>query len=105
MRKFIYKVPISKADIIDAINTPNLADELQCSINFEKSTIAFSSYDVMQGEYYFDIQEHDGFSILRLESVTSILFKNELACKINPFIIRKLNAQAIPYTQYNSYPL
>ena len=71
MRKFVYKICLSKDEIIDALRTKNEADELTCKFDLERSAVSFSEYG-SSVEYRFEIQEYDGFSILRLTQSTLI---------------------------------
>ena len=69
MRKFVYKTNLSKDEIIDLLNTKSDLDELSCSFDFDKSIIRFSEYGSHK-DYYFQVHECIGFSILRLEQVS-----------------------------------
>ena len=99
MRKFVYKVNLSSEDIINLLKTKNDIDELSCSFDFNRSVIKFAEYGSNR-EYYFQIQECDGFSILRLEQVALIGMQSYVPHKLNPFIVSKLQAEIIPYSQY-----
>lgn len=99
MRKFVYKVNLSSEDIINLLKTKNVTDELSCSFDFERSVINFSEYGSNR-EYYFQVQECNGFSVLRLEQVALIGMQSHIPYKLNPFIVSKLQAEIIPYSQY-----
>lgn len=99
MRKFVYKVNLSSEDIINLLNTKNVSDELSCTFDFNKSVIKFSEYGSNK-EYYFQVQECNGFSILRLEQVALTGIQSQVPYKLNPFIVSKLQAEIIPYSQY-----
>lgn len=99
MRKFVYKVNLSSEDIINLLNTKNDSDELSCTFDFNKSVINFSEYGSNK-EYYFQVQECNGFSILRLEQVALTGIQSQVPYKLNPFIVSKLQAEIIPYSQY-----
>ena len=99
MRKFVYKVNLSSEDIINLLKTKNDVDELSCTFDFDKSVIKFSEYGSNR-DYYYRIQECNGFSILRLEQVELIGMQSHVPYKLNPFIVSKLQAEIIPYSQY-----
>lgn len=99
MRKFVYKVNLSSEDIINLLNTKNDSDELSCTFDFNKSVINFSEYGSNK-EYYFQVQECNGFSILRLKQVALTGIQSQVPYKLNPFIVSKLQAEIIPYSQY-----
>lgn len=98
MRKFIYKVNLSKEQIIGILNTKNATDELVCKFCYEESSIEFSEYGSSK-KYYYSIQEYRGFSILRLEQAAWIGTKSYIPYKLNPFMVKKLQAELIPFSQ------
>ena len=98
-RKFVYKVNLTRNDIINRLKTQNDLDELACSFEFERSVVNFSEYGSNR-EYYFHIQEYSGFSIIRLEQVALIGMQSQIPLKLNPFLVRKLNAQIVPFEEY-----
>lgn len=99
MRKFVYKVNLSSEDIINLLKIQNDIDELSCSFDFEKAVIKFSEYGSHR-DYYFQVQECNGFSILKLEQVALIGMSSHVPYKLNPFMVRKLQAEIIPFSQY-----
>ena len=99
MRKFVYKINLSSQEIIDLLNAKNDIDELSCSFDFEKAIIRFSEYSSHR-DYYFQIQECSGFSILKLEQVELIGMSSHVPYKLNPFIVSKLQAEIVPFSQY-----
>lgn len=103
MRKYVYKVALSKDDIIRLLETSNDGYDLFCVFDFDKSIIKFSEYGmgaICNRKYYFTIQEFDGFSILRLEQVELFGAQSYIPYKLNPFMVSKLNAEIIPFSQY-----
>ena len=100
MRKFVYKINLSSQEIINSLNTKNDVDELACSFDFEKSVISFSEYGSHR-DYYFKIQECSNFSILRLEQVALLGMQSSVPYKLNPFIVSKLRAEIVPFSQYS----
>ncbi len=99
MRKFVYKVNLSSEDIINLLKIRNDIDELSCTFDFDKSVIKFSDYG-SYGDYYFRVQECNGSSILMLEQVSLIGMSSNISYKLNPFMVRKLQAEIIPFSQY-----
>ena len=99
MRKFVYKVNLSHQQMVDLLNTKNDADELSCTFDFDKAIIRFSEYGSHRN-YYFQIQEYSGFSILKLEQVELIGMSSHVPYKLNPFIVNKLQAEIVPFSQY-----
>lgn len=99
MKKFVYKVNLSKQQVVNLLNVSNEIDELSCTIDDQKSIIRFSEYGSYK-DYYFQVIECNDFSILRLESVTFIGMQSHVPYKLNPFMINKLRAEIIPFSQY-----
>ena len=99
MRKFVYKVNLSHRQVVNLLNMKNVADELSCTFDFEKAIIRFSEYGSHR-DYYFQIQECSGFSILKLEQVELIGMSSHVPYKLNPFIVSKLQAEIVPFSQY-----
>ena len=99
MRKFVYKINLSNQEIVNLLNTKNDVDELSCAFDFEKSVIRFSEYGSHR-DYYFQVQECSDFSILRLEQVALIGMQSHVPYKLNPFIVSKLQAEIVPFSQY-----
>ena len=99
MSKFVYRVNMSREEIIDTLNIKNNMDDLSCTFDFERSVILFSEYGSSK-EYFFEIQECDGFSIIRLTQVPFIGMQSYVPFKLNPFLVSKINAQIIPFSQY-----
>ena len=100
MRKFVYKINLSSQEIVDLLNTKNDIDELSCAFDFEKSVIRFSEFGSHR-DYYFKIQECSDFSVLRLEQVDLLGMQSHVPYKLNPFIVSKLRAEIVPFSQYD----
>ena len=100
MRKYVFKVYMSREEIINNLKNTTDIDELSCDFDFERSIIKFSEYGSHK-EYRFQIQECDGFSILRLEQVALWGMQSHIPYKLNPFLISKLQAEIIPFSQYS----
>ena len=99
MRKFVYKVCMSSEQIINELKNTTDIDELSCDFDHERSVIKFSEYGSSR-EYYFKIHECDGFSILCLEQVELLGMQSYIPLKLNPFLVSKLRAEIIPFSQY-----
>ena len=99
MRKFVYKINLSYQQVVDLLNAKNDVDELSCTFDFDKSIIRFSEYGSHR-DYYFQVQECNGFSILRLEQVALFGMQSHIPYKLNPFLVSKLQAEILPFSQY-----
>lgn len=99
MRKFVYKVNLTSEEIIRLLETKSMLDELSCKFNDDHSIIILLEYGTSR-KYYFCIQECNGFSIVRLEQAAWIGGQSRISYKLNPFMVRKLQAQLIPFYLY-----
>lgn len=100
MQKFVYKVNLSSKDIISILETKSDVDELSCTFDFNMSIITFEEYGSHR-KYYFQIKESDGFSIFKLKQVELFGMQSHIPYKLNPFIVSKLQAEIIPFSQYS----
>lgn len=100
MNAFVYKVYLPKAEIIRTMMATKETDELACSFDFDRSIVLFSEYG-SSGEYFFAIQECDGFCLLKLKQV-SLLSKGLLPYQLNPFMVSKLNVEIVPFAEFGS---
>ena len=100
MNKFVYKIPLTKAEILSKFSEQNNTGELSCILDLEISVIVLADLNSRE-EYFFHIQEQDGFSILQLETVHVFsMHQNRIGWKLNPFMVDKLHAQIVPFAQY-----
>lgn len=99
MKKFVYKVNLSNRQIINTLSIKNEFDELFCTFDFEKSVIRFSEYGSHR-DYYFQVIEYNDFSVLRLEQVALFGMQSSVPLKLNSFMVNKLQAEIIPFSQY-----
>lgn len=100
MRKFVYKVPLKRDEIIEALRYTDDIDELSCNFDAAQTTVVISEYGSRR-EYFFYIEEYDGFSILKLEQTSVIAMSSHVPFKLNPFIVSRLQAEPVPFLQYN----
>ena len=99
MRKFVFKINLSNQEVINLLNIKNDIDELSCTFDFEKSVIRFSEYGSHR-DYYFQVEEYNNFSVLKLEQVAFIGMKSSVPYKLNPFMVSKLQAEIVPFSDY-----
>lgn len=99
MRKFVFKVHLTRDEIISALAMRNVNDELLCYFNTDQSCIQFSEYNSNR-EYFYTIQSVDGYSILYFSQIALIGSKSSIPYKINPFIIKKLDAELVPFSKF-----
>ena len=99
MRKFVYKVHLSKQEVITLLKLKNEIDELTCTFNNDETIIKISEFGSYR-KYFFQVQEIDGYSLLKLEQVSLFGMQSQVPFKLNPFLVKKLNAEIVPFSQY-----
>lgn len=99
MRKFVYKIYLSRQEVITLLKSKNEIDELTCTFNDDETIIKISEYGSNR-KYYFQVQELNGFSLLKLEQVSVIGMQSWVPFKLNPFLVKKLNAEIVPFSQH-----
>lgn len=117
MSRFVYKVYMSKEEVINSLKIMNIKDTLSCTFDFENSTILFKDLSSVSShkKYFYEIKECDGFAILKLCHVSfaknhyymSRPFwgsrgQNNIPYMLNPFMVSKINAEIIPFSQYGN---
>ena len=97
MQKFVYKVFLSKQQILDILSHTENTDLLYCHVDLEQSIIEFSDL-TYKDKFNFEILELNNFSVLRLNRILFQTSRGSLIVyKLNPFLVQKLNAEIIPY--------
>ena len=99
MQTFIYKVPLSPEDIIKRLSIANDADELTCTFDLEHSIVKIEEYGT-NIKYYIQIKKYEGFSILKLQQIHAIVSQSHIPLKLNPYIVNKLQAEIVPFSEY-----
>ena len=99
MTKFVYKVPMPKDDIIRMLQMKNAAERLTCTVDLENLIVTFQDVNSTR-EYYFYIEKYNSFSILKLAQTTRINTGGHILYELNPYIISKLQAEPILFSEY-----
>ena len=99
MRKFVFKVNLSKEDIINRLSSTRSADDLICTVDLENSVIKIAE-NGSGTNYRFQIREDIGFSVLKLEQTGLLGGQNNVPYKLNPFMVNKLQAEIIPFSEH-----
>ncbi len=100
MSKYVYKVFLSKDEILQRLGQSENTDELTCEIDTARSVMTFGAYGTHPKAYFFDIQVLDGFCILRLTATEPLGMRSQIPLKLNPYMAKKLNAEMLPFSHY-----
>ena len=98
MQTFIYKVPLSAEDIIKSLSIANDADELTCTFDLKHSIVKIEEYG-SNIKYYIQIEKHEGFSILKLQQIHTIVSQSHIPLKLHPYRVNKLQAEIVPFSE------
>ena len=97
--KFVYRVRGSASDIIAQLLWRGETDALYCDYDPSRGVMIFSDY-TFSDEFYFYVYEYGDYSIVRLEAVSSFNLDPYISHKLNPFMVDKLQAEIVPFSQY-----
>ena len=98
MRIFMYKINLSKEELIQRLKIRNVTDEMEYKFDPEEMEITFYKYNYGIN-YEIDIKEYNKFCIVRLELIPIIHSQSNIPIYMNSFWIKKFNAELIPYTE------
>ena len=99
MSKFVYRVELTRAQILDRLKTPNINDGMHYEL--KEDQITFSDYCEVDTVWQIVIEEYNGFSILRLNRHSFIISsQTSVSMKMNPFWVNKCGAKPIPFSDY-----
>lgn len=98
VRKFVYKVELTRDEIIGILLSTKFNDKLTCTFDPDLSTITFNEL-LYSEKYYLVTEKQDSLTILKLEQIAASR-RSQIKYKLNPFIVDKLNAHPLPFSEY-----
>lgn len=98
MRKFIFRVDMSKAEFFAVLRQNDSSDVLMFHLK-DESTIVFEK-DLVKMTYGFSVEELDGFIVLRVQQAHSLHSKTNIPYFVNEFWITKVGAKPLPFSSY-----
>ena len=101
MTRFIWRVRLAPSEIIPALTKENVQDALRCSLEPDGQTLRMSLGHSEDVYYRFTIDQHSGFSVLRLEQTPVFLAHGMQKTMLNPYVIAKLGAEPLPYHDWS----
>ena len=101
MTQFVWRVQLLPSEIIPALTKANVQDALRCSLDPDGQTLRMSLGHSEDACYHFTIEQHNGFSVLRLVQTPVILAHGMQKTMLNPFVIGKLGAEPLPYSDWS----
>ncbi len=99
MTSFLFRIPMTKDEILRSLRTKAGSDILDCSADSEGCTALFSHPLEKNARYLLTFLETGGVCLLWLDEIRSHM--GGIHGKLNSFFIEKLNAEIIPYMDYD----
>ena len=97
MRKFVFRIEITKEEFYSQLKIRNINDELEYSLNEDCSVITFTMYN-MKYSYKIIVDDFNESIILRVEQIQ---ITSKPAFRINEFFIKKFNATPLEFEKYS----
>ncbi|MBQ8215581.1 MAG: hypothetical protein IJZ33_04915 [Clostridia bacterium] len=99
LTKFVYKIPMKKEEIIEALRSAKDTSELRCEVDPAVSQLVFDGVNGRRRRNYaYAIREEKGFCYFYIKELYTP-FQGHVEYKINSFMIANLQAELIPYSE------
>ena len=98
-QNYLFKVNCARDDFLKTMNMTNIHDILEYSFETKAMTITFSKYGA-NIPYTVFIKEFDGGCYIKLSKNVLIQDRSNIPYQINEFMIKKFNAELLPYDEY-----
>lgn len=98
-QNYLFKVNYAKQDFLQEMNATNVLDSLEYAFDINTKTITFSKYGA-NIPYTVFIKEFDGGCYIKLTKNVLIGDRSNIPYQINEFMIKKFNAELLPYEEY-----
>ena len=100
-QEYLFKVNYTKNEFLQKLNIPNIYDVLEFTFDNNTMTITFSKYNA-RIPYTVFVKEFDGGCYIKFKKNALISARSNIPYQINEFMIKKFNAELLPYEQYKN---
>ena len=100
-QKYLFKVNYTKNEFLQKLNIPNVHDVLEFTFDNNTMTITFSKYNA-KIPYTVTIKESENGCYIRLTKKDFISDRSNIPSQINEFMIKKFDAELLPYKEYKN---
>ena len=100
-QEYLFKVNYTKNKFLQKLNIPNVHDVLEFTFDNNTMTITFSKYNA-KIPYTVTIKELENGCYIRLTKKVFIGDRSNIPCYINEFMIKKFDAELLPYEEYKN---
>ena len=100
-QEYLFKVNYTKNEFLQKLNIPNVHDVLEFTFDNNTMTITFSKHNA-KIPYTVTIKESENGCYIRLTKNGFIIDKGIIPYQINEFMIKKFDAELLPYEEYKN---
>ena len=100
-QEYLFKVNYTKNEFLQKLNIPNIYDVLEFTFDNNTMTITFSKYNA-KIPYTVTIKESENGCYIRLTKKVFIGDRSNIPFQINEFMIKKFDAELLPYKEYKN---
>ena len=100
-QEYLFKVNYTKNEFLQKLNIPNAHDVLEFTFDNNTMTITFSKYNA-KIPYLVTIKELENGCYIRLTKKVFIGDRSNIPYYINEFMIKKFDAELLPYEEYKN---
>ena len=97
LTKFVYKIPMKREEIIEALRSAEDSSEIRCEVDPSLSQLTFDSVNGRR-KYVYAVREEKDYSYFYIKELYTP-FQGHVEYKINSFMIANLGAELIPYSE------
>ena len=97
----LFKINYHKQEFLNRIKIPNVADLMDYTFDNNTIVITFSKYNA-KIPYTVTIKESENGCYIRLTKNSFISSKSNIPYYINEFMIKKFDAELLPYEEYKN---
>ena len=101
MTVFLFKVDCKKEEFLQGLCITNAYDTMEYCFDKNEMKITFSKQN-SSVSYAITVKESDNATYIRLNRVGWLLEKNYTPYYINEFMIKKFNAELLPYHEHRA---
>ena len=100
-QEYLFKVNYTKNEFLQKLNIPNIYDVLEFTFDNNTMTITFSKHNA-KIPYTVTIKEYENGCYIRLTKNDFISDRCNIPSYINEFMIKKFDAELLPYEEYKN---
>lgn len=98
---YLFKIKHTKQDFLNQIEIPNITDAMEYTFDNNTMTITFTKHSA-RIPYTVIVKELENGCYIRLTKNVLIVDRSNIPCYINEFMIKKFDAELLPYEEYKN---